>query len=194
MGGPWRLGHLGPLLERELGERLGREMQLFVSAANGDGRDRTDLMLAEITSGTPVRRRPDGRPELDQELSVTAARSDGLALAAAGTGLIALDAEFATDRSAAGWCDLLGQLWDVALETADIAKEPVAVAATRLWGVVECAQKVGRPAEAVTIESVADVWVEFKVGRERVATVAVDLEGSPRPLVVSVLGGGDGRP
>ncbi|HEY7137375.1 MAG TPA: type I polyketide synthase [Acidimicrobiia bacterium] len=186
--GPWGVAQLGPVLENELRRRLRRSPEVIVTprrpAENG-----TPTIPVDATGRAVVTsHRPDGRPERSDG-GVSVARHGSLALAVVGPGPIACDVQDVRPRAASIWSELLGRWFAVAREVADETSEPLDVAATRVWCVLECMQKIGRHAGAVVVEAIAtDGWVHFRAGRALVATTSVAVEsGDAVPLVVAVL-------
>ncbi|KOX24124.1 erythronolide synthase [Nocardiopsis sp. NRRL B-16309] len=195
--GPWVPSLLGPHLERELEHVLGGSRAVVVDpdpesgAAQGveERRGRTELAVGRaLNRVTRVRYRPDGRPEIPGA-HVSASHGAGVTLAVVGDTALACDVEAVAERSDEQWSGLLGEglssLWRLVAREAD---ESAHVAATRLWGALECLRKAGGTGRALTFEGVGDHgWVVLSSGTDRIATWVTDLNGSPDPTVFAVL-------
>ncbi len=195
--GPWVPSLLGPHLERELERELGGSRAVVVDpdpesgAARGveERRGRTGLAIGRaVDRSVRVRYRPDGRPEIPGA-HVSASHGAGVTLAVVGDRALACDVEAVAERSDEQWSGLVGEglvsLWRLVAREAD---ESAHVAATRLWGALECLRKVGGTGRALTLEGVGDHgWVVLSSGGDRIATWVTDLNGSSEPTVFAVL-------
>jgi enediyne polyketide synthase len=195
--GPWVAALLGPYVERALEDLLGARVAVVVEPDRTDGptgRDRTALAVSRaLGTPTPVRYRPDGRPEIDGGLAVSAAHGAGLTLATVGPGPLGCDVETVAGRDAASWTALLGTHADLADLIAAELGESADRAATRVWTALECLQKIGQPAHApLTLTGVRhEGWLVLASGTRRVATLVTTLRDRPDPVVLAVLT--DGR-
>jgi enediyne polyketide synthase len=198
-GDPWVPALLGPYLQRRLAGMWGRDIGVAVSPESGpSNRD-----AAGSTGGTPalfaqalcrpvtVRYRPDGRPQVDGDRTVSAAHSPRASVAVAGDGVLACDIEPVTARPEAVWRDLLGAHAALADLIVGETGEDHDLAATRVWCAAECVQKAGRHGGPMTLRGGAGPgWVLLDAGGLHVATVALTLRGDDRPTVLAVLSEG----
>jgi enediyne polyketide synthase len=185
---PWPEPLLAAYVERRL-ESLG----LHVAVMNGGGerRARSDRAIA-LALGRPatVRRRPDGRPEVDGA-GVSTAHSGDLTLAVSGAGAVACDMEAVAAR--ATWLELLGSegaaLGD---RIAGESGEDRDTAATRVWAASECLRKVGAApgAPLALTDRADDGWLTLESGPLAVATYVTRVRGVSEPLALALLGGG----
>ncbi|WP_037908724.1 type I polyketide synthase [Actinacidiphila yeochonensis] len=215
--GPWVPALLGPFLERRTPVVLPAELRCAVhpdGAADGtpDGpgdasgggtasrRGATERAL-RVALGDPaavVRYRPDGRPEVDGALTVSASHGAGVTLAVAGAGRVACDVEPAAHRSDRDWAGLLGAD-GLALARLLAAErgEDLSLAATRVWGAVECLRKAGEARADLALGGAADTgpdsggWVLLRSGNARIATFATALNGVAEPVVLSLMAAAD---
>ncbi|WP_433042326.1 type I polyketide synthase [Dactylosporangium sp. CS-033363] len=196
--GPWAPALIGPYLERSLGDLLGASPAVVVepSTVDGDGdfvaqrRASTAVALSRAVGRVvEVRYRPDGRPEVDGADAVSAAHTDGLTFAVAGTGALACDVELAAERDPETWSGLLGAHAGLARLVAGTNGEAPSTAATRVWSAVECLQKAGRLATdpLTLLPESRDGWIVFGSGDARIATFATTVHGRPEPVVFAIL-------
>lgn len=197
--GPWVPALLGAHLERELEQVLGGSRAVVVdpdpssgpAGDAGERRARTELAVSRaLNRPVRVRYRPDGRPEVEAS-SVSASHGAGVTLAVAGAERIACDVEAVAERSEEEWRGLLGaELVSVRDLVAERVGESGHVAATRLWGALECLRKSGGTGRSLTLEEVRDHgWVVLSSGDARVATWVTTLNANPDPVVFAVLSG-----
>jgi enediyne polyketide synthase len=192
--GPWPEALLATYLERRL-ERLDRSLRVAVGPRGETARrGRSDAAIRRAL-GAPVavRRRADGRPEVDGGRGVSTAHADGMTLAVAGAAPVACDVEAALPRPPDVWRDLLGPERGALSETIAAARgEDVSTAATRVWAAGECLQKIGLPAGApLTVAADADDgWLLLACGDRSVATYVTRVSGFAAPVAVAVLAGG----
>ncbi|MFI6574915.1 type I polyketide synthase [Nocardiopsis sp. NPDC050513] len=197
--GPWVPALLGSHLERELERVLGGSRAVVVDPdpeprpgeGPGDRGDRTELAVGRaLNRPVRVRRRPDGRPEVEGA-AVSASHGAGVTLAVVGQERLACDVETVLDRSDREWDGLLGRdAASVRHLVAQEADESVHVAATRVWGALECLRKAGGTGNALTLDRVLEHgWVVLAAGGLRIATWATTLNGDPAPVVFAVLAG-----
>jgi enediyne polyketide synthase len=74
--------------------------------------------------------------------------------------------------------------------------EDLAVAATRVWGAIECLRKVGHalPGPITLTESRPDGWVLLGAGLAQIATFPTRLRGGTDPVVFTILTEGGSQP
>ncbi|SCL34398.1 enediyne polyketide synthase [Micromonospora nigra] len=200
--GPWVPALLGPYLERSLGDLVGAQVAVAVrpdtggDAGTGDHvarrRSRTAAAAAQVL-GRPVEvsYRPDGRPEMPGDGTLSAAHGGDLTLCVAGTGLLGCDVEPVAARPAADWAALLGGHAGLAGLVATETGEGPDTAATRVWTALECLQKAGRQStDPLSLQpSPRPGWSVFASGDATVATFVTAVRDRPAPLVFAVLTG-----
>ncbi|MFL6140069.1 MAG: SDR family NAD(P)-dependent oxidoreductase [Frankiaceae bacterium] len=199
--GPWVPALLGPYLERWVGTLLGTSVAVVVEPDGADPggstlearRSRTALAAAR-TVGRPVtvRYRPDGRPEIDGPLSVSAAHGASVTLCVAAAGTVGCDAETVKRLTPATWSSLLGRHEALAdLVAMELGEDPDA-ARTRVWGALESLQKAGLTSDA-PLDLRPDRrpgWAVFASGALLIATALVTLREATEPAVFVVLAEG----
>jgi enediyne polyketide synthase len=203
--GPWVPALLGPYLERQLADLLLAAPHCVVEpdkAGRAAGRSALRRQTTAAVSrmlGRPVvvRYRADGKPEVDVGVSTSVSHTAGLTLAVAGEGPVGCDAEVVMDRSAEDWLALLGaEPFALAGLVAQERGEDLAVAATRVWGAIECLRKVGHAlAGPIKLtESRPDGWVLLGAGGAQIATFPTRLRDGTDPVVFTILTEGAARP
>jgi enediyne polyketide synthase len=158
-----------------------------------DRRRRTALVASRVLDeNINIHYRPDGRPEIDGDVRITASHGAGLTMVAAGTGTLGCDVEVAVDRSATEWTGLLGSGTAVADLTAKELGESPAVAGTRVWSAMECLRKAGLPQDAplTLAPTTTNGSVVFVSGDMRIATFVTSLIGWTEPIVFAILAEG----
>lgn len=202
--GPWLASLLGPYLERRTELTLGGvSLRCGVvpdgpSPAQGQAarREQTAKALSwALGEPTTVRYRPDGKPEVGGGIEVSSSHSAGLTFAVAG-GLhpVSCDVEVVTSRSEQDWADLLGpEPFALAQLLAAERYEDLSLAATRVWGAVECLRKVGRArVEPITVgEQRADRWVSLRSGTAQITTFPTTVRDVKNPVVFTMLTEGE---
>jgi enediyne polyketide synthase len=184
--GPWVAALLGSYVERTVGDLLGAQVAVAVEPDDpqraAERRSRTAVAVGHaIGRSVPVRYRPDGRPEVDGDLSVSASHGAALTMCVAARGNVSCDVEAVAERGAAAWKDLLGQHFGLAELVAAELGEDADTAGTRVWSAIECLQKVGLPAHApLTLTPVRSVpagsaWAVFASGNLRVASLVTSV-------------------
>jgi len=155
---------------------------------------RSDAAMRQAAdSPWPVRRRPDGRPEMEGR-NVSASHAGRLTLAVAGQGTVGCDIEPVMARPAAAWKDLVGEeRFRLAELISAEAHEDLDTAATRVWTAGECLKKAGAMVGAPLVldASKPDGWVVLSSGHWSIATCVApvgDGEGAER-MAVAVLTG-----
>ena len=202
--GPWHPALLGAYLERRTGPALGRELCCVVwpdtpgedSGGQAARRRHTGDALAWLMGpDTVVRHRPDGKPEVDGRAQVSAAHGAGVTFAVAGDHPVGCDIEVAAGRGEEDWAGLLGPD-GLALARLLAAEhgEDLSLAATRVWGAIECLRKVGRTGGTGLAADGAgpgpERWVRLRAGAARIATFATHLRGIEEPVVFTLLSEG----
>jgi enediyne polyketide synthase len=201
--GGWPAPLLGPYIERRLRELaaasdLSAVVDVDDTAGEGDATDaatarqrRSERAIHRaLGAEMPVRRRPDGRPEVAVSRHVSSSHAGALTMAVAGRTRIACDVEPVRERTADTWRDVLTvERYALAQFVAREAREGESVAATRVWSAAECLVKAeGSPDAPLVLESAdADGWVTFRTGAAIVATYVARLRGNECPLVLAVL-------
>jgi len=191
--GRWNVAILGPYAERRLNE-LFSGTPLSVATIRekiASRRKRSDLAIGlALGASATVSRRADGKPHVNNGLTVSSSHAGDLTLAVAGKGAIGCDLEPVTLRSGSVWQDLLGAeryaLVDILMRQCG---EDLATAATRVWSAGECLRKAGAPCGAplLFVESTADGWTLFRSGTLLTATCVTFVGECEDPLVVAVL-------
>ena len=184
---------LGPYIERRVRELI--PSSLVAVAVERDGnierRSRSNRAIQRALGELiPVRRRPDGKPEIEADSDVSAAHAHDLTLAVAGPGPIGCDVEPVVVRSALVWQDLLGsERFTLAEVIAQEVSEDRDTAATRVWAASECLKKAGTTANAplVLVSATTDGWALLAAGALVTATFVAQVRDSQEPLVLAVL-------
>ncbi len=204
--GPWLPGLLGPYLERRTQPVLGSTLRCaVVSDSDQPGgtavgqaarREQTAKALSWATDGqATVRYRPDGKPEVGGEVEASASHSAGLTfVVTGGENLVGCDIEVVAQRSEQDWADLLGrEPFALAQLLAAERSEELSLAATRVWGAVECLRKVGRARiEPITLcQPRSDRWVTLRAGAAQIATFSTTVRDVLEPVVFTMLTEGE---
>jgi enediyne polyketide synthase len=196
--GPWVPVLLGPYLERRLVDVIDVEPLAVVvepDAAEASTEQRpsrrtqTALALSRALGGKQViRYRPDGKPEVDGA-AVSASHGAGVTFAIAGTGQLGCDVQQVLTGPEVDWDGLLGSQVGLARIVAGEVGEDLAVAATRVWSVIECLRKAGNSIteQATLHHRTPDGWVVFARGEVRVATFVTSLSQVDGDVVFAVL-------
>ena len=197
--GPWSPALLGPYLERTLGDLVGARAAVVVEPDHPDDDIGEQVATRRVRTaraagravGRPVevRYRPDGRPEIDGDRTLTAAHGAGLTLAVVGRGPLGGDVEPVVARPADSWRGLLGRHHELVATVAAAGAEEPDVAATRVWAAIECLRKAGRSSDApVLLRSAGPAgWVVFDSGDVRIGSLAATVTGGDAPVVFAVL-------
>jgi enediyne polyketide synthase len=142
---------------------------------------------------TEVGHRSDGMPYVDG-YQVSSAHGGGVTFstALAGDRPVECDVEVAQPRTLQEWTDLLGTE-GAALATllATERNEDYSVAATRVWGAIECLSKSGQAQRDLTLDTVEGVpgsgpWAALRGGGRRFASFVTTVRGLGEPLVFTV--------
>ncbi len=206
--GPWVPALLGPYLERQVadlvtlgprcvvhpdggGQAPGQQAPGQQEGAQSARRTQTTVAVGRLL-GRPavVRHRGDGKPEVDEDVTVSASHKAGLTLAVASPVRVGCDAERVDDRPAEDWQALLGAGHFALAEVMCRERgEALSMAATRVWGAIECLSKIGRTgAGPITLaESRADGWVLLRAGQAQIATFPAHLRDETNPVVFTIL-------
>jgi len=191
--GPWVAPLLGPFIERKVEEWIeGSSVSVVVDRdESGDRRERSVRAIQRArTEPVSVLFRPDGKPEVEGGLEVSASHAGPVTLAVAGPGPVSCDVEPVEVRSDEAWRALLGDdRHGLAGVVAREMEEEPTVAATRVWTAVECLKKSGARSDAplVLVGSPMKGWVLLASGERRMATFAASVRGAETPLVFAVL-------
>ncbi|MEU8639224.1 type I polyketide synthase [Amycolatopsis sp. NPDC048633] len=196
--GPWVPSMLGSYVERSCERLLGGTRSVVLEPdpagrpAEGIAERRAQTALAvgrALDRPVEIRYRPDGKPECDGGVHITASHTAQLTLAVAGTGPVACDIETAIERSEEDWAGLLGEeLLALGRLLAADTGEPVSVANTRVWSALECVRKTGSMTQALTVRQVdADGWALLASGNARIATWSTTVNDRTAPIVFAVL-------
>ncbi|GAB7045919.1 type I polyketide synthase [Catenuloplanes indicus] len=194
--GPWAPPLVGPYLERAVEDLTGVRVAVAVEpgvTTDVAGRRAATTLAAGRAFGraVEVRHRPDGRPEVDGDRTVSAAHGAGITLFVAAPGPLSCDVEPVVERDPADWAGLLGAHAGLSRLIADDLGEDVQTAATRVWTAIECLRKAGHVAgEPLTLRPAGRArWVELRSGGLRIATFVTTLRDVAEPVVLSVLVG-----
>jgi enediyne polyketide synthase len=197
--GPWVPALLGPYLERNVEPALGGGLRTAVYPDDGplegtESRRRQTAKALSAALGRPaeVTYRPDGMP-LVEGTHVTASHGAGVTFAVASQRRVGCDVELATARSDDDWAGLLGaDGLALARLLATERGESLSVAATRVWGAIECLRKTGHAAVTLADASgpEAGQWVVLSSGSARVASFTTSLHTATEPVVFTMLAEG----
>jgi enediyne polyketide synthase len=202
--GPWVAQLLGPYVERTVGDLVDARVAVAVEpdSAKQDAvpadhvasRRACSTLAASraLDRAVQIRYRPDGRPEVDGDTSVSTAHGAGLTLAVAAGSTVACDVEQVVSRPHASWQGLLGPHTDLAGLVREATGEGRDAAATRVWSAIECLQKAGRsPRGPLTLHSAPRVgWVVFSCGNLHIASLVALVRGRTDPVAIAVLAEG----
>jgi enediyne polyketide synthase len=187
----WPEALFAPYLERRLEELLGDAL-LKVAFKRGPREERllssNRVMQQALGKSACIWRRPDGKPIVLEEASISAGHASEFTLAVAGVGGAACDLEEVIGRPHTMWRDLLGdEAFLMAEWIAHESAESLDVAATRLWTMVECLKKIGQPdASLLVFEGrTEDGWTLHRSGGISIATCAATVQRSKSPLVAA---------
>ncbi|MFE0640943.1 SDR family NAD(P)-dependent oxidoreductase [Streptomyces sp. NPDC058877] len=197
--GPWEPSLLGPYLERRAERVLPVPVRCVVrpddeGVAEGvaSRRERTAKAIGwALGEETPVTYRPDGKPEVEGGPHVSASHGAGVTFVVTGAVPVACDVEVAEARTDEEWTGLLGpECTALARLLAVEHEEPLSLAATRVWGAVECLRKNGRALTGITADAVPVVdghWVALRSGEARIVTFSTSLHGVDAPVVFALM-------
>jgi len=196
--GPWVPALLGPYLERQVADLVPRAPRCVVQPDSEEGAQGQHARRVQTTAAvgrplgksTVVRHRGDGKPEVDDDVAVSASHNAGVTLAVASQGRVVRDAEQVGERPVEDWQALLGaEHFALAKLVRRERGEELSVAATRVWGAIECLSKIGRAvAGPITLaESRLDGWVLLRAGQAQIATFPAHLRDRTNPVVFTIL-------
>ncbi|HKR14750.1 MAG TPA: SDR family NAD(P)-dependent oxidoreductase [Pyrinomonadaceae bacterium] len=186
----WVESLLEAYVERRLDELLpGAGIRVACdNGPEGRGRTRSNRAIRKCSGTRNVYRRPDGRPHVAGDLTVSASHDDDMTVAVAGHGHLGCDIEPVVEREPALWRDLLGpQAYDLARLIAAQSGESESIAATRVWTVIESIRKAGANVTATTmLDSIAgDGWVLLQSGDFRIASFVATLGDAGKVLALT---------
>ena len=196
--GPWVPSMLGSYVERSVERVLGGSRAVVVEPdpISGDGpadrRTQTGIAAGRTLGGpVTVRYRPDGKPELDSGVTISAAHGAGVSLVVTGSGRLGCDVEAVAQRTEEDWAGLLGEglsrVRDLVMAESG---EDADVAGTRVWCALECLRKTGTTTRDLTVDRVdPDGWVVLSTGDARIATWVTTVNDLPTPVAFAVLSG-----
>jgi enediyne polyketide synthase len=200
--GPWEPSLLGPYLERRTEATLPATLRVAV-LPDGDEpvegvearrKQTAKTVSLALGSRTVVRYRADGRPEIEGGLNISSSHGAGVTFAVAGAQAVGCDVELAADRPAEEWSQLLGaDGFALARLLAGERDEDLSLAATRVWGAIECLRKTGHALTRLTADAKprADRWVVLRAGNAQIATFTTALHTATDPVVFAMLTEGD---
>jgi len=189
----WVESLLGPYMDRRIQELIpGSNVTIAVNLNQNRERSlRSERTIQQaLRKAVAVRRRPDGKPEVDGDLEVSLSHAGKLTFAVAGPAPIGCDVEVVSSRSFSVWQDLLGsERFRLAEVIAEEGDEDLNIAATRVWTVTECLKKAGAIGNSpIVLESLmADSWVLVASGPQITATCVTHTRNSKPQLVFAVL-------
>ncbi|MEU2249394.1 SDR family NAD(P)-dependent oxidoreductase [Streptomyces sp. NPDC019224] len=196
--GPWLPALVGPYLERHAEPHVGSGLHVAVVPADpsaGTSREARRAATRQAISWavghrTEVTYRPDGKP-LAPGVQVSASHGAGVTFGVSGDLPVGCDVEPVVARTEGEWADLLGAEGSALAERiAAEHGEGRAVAATRVWGAIECLRKTGHARPALTIEpspgGATGPWVALRGGLTRIASFTTTLKGIEQPVVFTV--------
>ncbi|HEX5876648.1 MAG TPA: SDR family NAD(P)-dependent oxidoreductase, partial [Pyrinomonadaceae bacterium] len=186
----WAESLLEAYIERRLDELLpGAGIRVaFDNGPEGRGRTRSNRAIRKCAGTRNVYRRPDGRPLVAGDRTVSASHDNDVTVAIAGRGHLGCDIEPVVEREPALWRDLLGpQAYDLARLIAVQSGESESTAATRVWTIIESIRKAGANVTATTmLDSIAgDGWVLLRSGDFRIASFVATLGDSGKLLALT---------
>ncbi|MDG3008355.1 type I polyketide synthase [Paludisphaera mucosa] len=190
--GRWPAVLLAPYLERRASELApGLEVAFAVETGEAaDRRSRTDRAMARaFGDATPVRRRPDGKPDAFKGLHSSAAHAGMLTLAAVGRWPLGCDVEPARARPVDDWLGVLGEhRLGLARRLADEAGGGLDAAAARVWAASESLQKLGSIDPDTLVHETTDSggWETFRAGGATVLAHVLPVAGEPDLIAVAL--------
>jgi enediyne polyketide synthase len=158
-----------------------------------DRRRRTESAIQRaVGTNCSVHWRKDGKPQAETELSVSAAHTGHLTLAAAGWHGVACDLEPIRERSEEVWRDLLGsERLLLAKFIASQTREDLHVSATRVWTALETLVKAdgsqGVPLSFCSSLGDHGSVVLLEAPGVTITTAILQLRTDPRPVAIAVL-------
>ena len=137
-----------------------------------------------------ILRRPDGKPEVAGERSVSTSHHGDLTLAVAGMGQVSCDIEPVVARAPSLWQGLLGkERLRLAQFIDGSAYENRLNGATRVWAAGECLKKAGAliAAPLTFLRSQPDGWILLSSGQLKIATYAAQIQNEPEKIIIAIL-------
>jgi enediyne polyketide synthase len=205
--GPWLPALLTPYLERNVEPILGRTGlrtgvvpdAVIPDTGEQDSqtalrRERTDRAMSwAVGKRIEAGHRSDGMPYVEG-YQVSSAHGGGLTFstALAGDRPVECDVEVARTRTEEEWTDLLGaEGAALAGLIASERNEDYSVAATRVWGAIECLSKSGQAQRDLTLDTVDGIpgsgpWAALRGGGRRIASFVTTVRDVGEPLVFTV--------
>ncbi|HEU4710330.1 MAG TPA: type I polyketide synthase [Pyrinomonadaceae bacterium] len=189
----WISSLLTPYLERRVRELMpASEMSvaLLQDAAMDLPKRSAAAFSALLDPSAVILRRPDGKPEVTDGSSVSAAHRDDLTFAVASPGRIGCDLEQVMRRSPSAWRMLIG---DDGMSLVQLIQRQVGenseTAATRVWSAKECLKKVGAMANAplVFVSASEDGWVTLSSGLFTIVTYRTQIRDHGGGFVFAML-------
>jgi enediyne polyketide synthase len=186
----WSESLLEAYIERRLDELLpGTGIRVaFDNGPEGRGRTRSNRAIRKCSGTRNVYRRPDGRPLVAGDLTVSASHDDDVTVAIAGRGHLGCDIEPVVERESARWRDLLGpKAYELARLIAAQSGESESTAATRVWTILESIKKAGAnvTAPAMLDSITGDGWALLQSGDFRIASFVATLGEAGKSLALT---------
>ena len=182
-----------PYIERRLQELLPlTDLQILIQQDATASREARREQALTTVFGHPVSldHRPDGKPELKTNQSISVSHTQDLTLIALSSTLVSCDLETVTSASVATWQGLLGQeKYALAELLRHETKESLDMVGTRLWTALECLKKAGLAYDVPLILNTvfSDGWVILQGGENAIATWVTSVQGVEQPLSVAIL-------
>lgn len=184
---------LGAYIERIIREIVpgSRVSVALESSAGDDRRSASDKAIHRaLGRDAQILRRPDGKPEIDADLQISASHSGNLTLAVAGASKVGCDLEAVTSRAPSIWKGLLGEEhYKLAELIAREANNDAHAAATRVWTAIECLKKTDAAVDApLTFDSIrGDDCVLLASGARVIATFQLSIKEAQGPHILAIL-------
>jgi enediyne polyketide synthase len=190
--GSWFEPLLAPYLERYIREFAQRhDVSVAIERGGDERRSRSNEAIQRaLGERAQVMRRPDGKPEVAINRTVSASHCGDITLAVAGEGETACDVERVVPRSVSLWKDLLGdERFRLAQVIASLSGDDLDAAATRAWSASECLKKAGMPFNAPLVFAACnpDRWVSLSSGQLTINTFSAPIQSAKGPFVFAVL-------
>jgi enediyne polyketide synthase len=193
---PWPEVLVGPYMERMMERHLLHAPEIGVILTSDRAEqsvDKTANALKRLLGkSVVVRRRPDGKPETDNGLTISSAHCGPLTFAVAGHETLSCDAEAVIERGVSVWRDMLGDsCFSLAEHISHETGETRDLAYTRVWTALEGLRKVGRrqPTSIVSYSAPTPGWVILSEGNLRIATYACRVSHLQETLVFAIIHG-----
>jgi len=191
----WPLGLLEPYLQRHF-ERLIPDHTVPLSLAIDqtscqDRQNRSDRAIRKaLGAEISIHRRPDGKPEVDDQRAVSVSHAQGVTLAMAGRAPLACDLELVTPRPESTWRDLLGTNHYGLVDTlATVGNRTTNIAATHIWTAFECLKKAGFPTTSplTLLDINPEGTIRLASGSLIILSLEISLEAFDNPFICSIL-------